>query len=88
MTAFGKRNKRGDRFIEFAEKHKLIITNTLFQKRKHKYLTRDSPDGETRDQTDFVFSNQIGIVTCCEAITKADVGTDHRWVRMTLRMNK
>ena len=30
----GKRNKRGDSIIEFAEEHKLIIANTLFQKRK------------------------------------------------------
>ena len=36
MGAFriGERNERGDRLIEFAEEHKLIIANTLFQKPK------------------------------------------------------
>ena len=36
MEAFGigERNERGDRFIEFAEEHKLIIANALFQKPK------------------------------------------------------
>ena len=36
MGAFGigERNERGNRLIEFAEEHKLIITNTLFQKPK------------------------------------------------------
>ena len=27
-------------------------------------------------------------MTNCEVITKADIGTDHRLVRMTLRINK
>ena len=41
MGAFGigERNERGDRFIEFAEEHKLIIANTLFQKPKNRYWT-------------------------------------------------
>ena len=36
MGAFGigERKKRGDHLIEFAEEHKLIIANTLFQKKK------------------------------------------------------
>ena len=38
MGIFGTRetNEKGDCFIEFAEEHKLIITNTLFQKPKKK----------------------------------------------------
>ena len=41
MGAFGigERNERGDRLIEFAEEHKLIIENTLFQKPKNRYWT-------------------------------------------------
>ena len=30
----GERDERGDRLIEFAEEHKLIIANTMFQKPK------------------------------------------------------
>ena len=54
MGAFGtrKRNERGDRFIEFAEEHKLIIAKTLFQKPKNTYWTSESPDEET-NQIDF-----------------------------------
>ena len=33
-------------------------------------------------------SSQTGIVTNCEVITKADIGSDHRLVSMTLRINK
>ena len=44
--------------------------------------------GETRNQTDFRLSNQRGIVTNCKVITKADLGSDRRLVRMTWRIDK
>ena len=66
--AIGERNERGDRLIEFVEEH----TNTLYQKAKNKCWTLESPDGEARNHTDFAISNQRGIATNCEVITKAD----------------
>jgi hypothetical protein len=27
----GKRNERGERLVEFCDKHKLVVANTLFQ---------------------------------------------------------
>ena len=108
MGAFGigERNERGNRLIEFAEEHKLIIANTLFEKqqknpnqtnnnnkktnkqKKKRYWTWEPPDGEPRNQIDFTLSNQRGIVTNCKVITKADIGSDQRLVRMPLRINK
>ena len=40
MEAFGieERNERGERLIEFAEEHKLITANTLFQKPQKQIL--------------------------------------------------
>ena len=35
----GERNERGDCLTEFAEEHKLIIVNTLFQKPNNRYWT-------------------------------------------------
>ena len=90
MGAFGigDRNERGHRLTEFAEEHKLIIANTLFQKQKNRYWTWEPPDGETRNRIDLTLRSQRGIVANCEVITKADRGSDHRLVRMTLRINK
>ena len=90
MTAFGigEINDRGDCLIEFAEEHKLIVANTLFQTLKHRYWTWESPDGETRNQIDFSMNSQRGILSNCKAITKADIGSDHRLVRMTLKIKK
>ena len=50
-----------------------------------------SPDGKTRNRTDCALSSQRGIdvVTNWEVITKADIGSDHRFlVKMALRLNK
>ena len=61
MGAFGigERNERGDRLIDFAEEHNLIIANILFQKPKNRYWTWESPDGETRIQIEFTLSSQM-----------------------------
>ena len=51
----GERNERGDRLIEFAEEHNLIMANRLFQKPNNRYWTWESPDGsrhQLQDQTD------------------------------------
>ena len=64
--------------------------NKLNKKQTNKKYTRlgSHPTGKKRNQTDFTLSNQRGIVTNCEVITKAEIGSDHRLVRMTLRINK
>ena len=60
VFGIGERNDRGDRLIEFAEEHKLIIANKLFQKpqKKNTNWTLESPDGETRNQIDFTLSKR------------------------------
>ena len=64
---------------------KLKLKQTNKQKR---YWTLESLDGETRNQIDFTLCNQRKIVTNCEKITKTDIGSVNRLVRMTLRMNE
>ena len=41
----------------------------------------------TRNQIDFALTNQRRIVTNCKVITKTNIGSDHRRVRMTSRIN-
>ena len=61
------------------EKRKKTKQQQQQQKQKAKTDTGfwESPDGETRNQIDFTLSSQRGIVTKCEVITKADIGSDH-----------
>ena len=49
---------------------------------------RSHPMGTKKTQIDLTLSSQRGTVTNCEVITKADIGSDHRLVRMTMRINK
>ena len=90
MGAFGigERNERGDCLNEFEEEHNLILANTLSHKAKNRHWTWESPDGETRNQTDFALCKQRGIVAKGEPITMDDVGSDHRLVGMTVGMKK
>ena len=84
----GTRNERGQRLIEFAEEHRLTIANTLFKKAKNRYWTWESPDGKTKNMIDLALCNRREIITDCGVITRADKGSDHRLVRLKIRVNK
>ena len=50
----GIRNEAGQRLIEFCQDNALVIANTLFQQHKRRLYTRTSPDGQHRNQTDYI----------------------------------
>ena len=48
-------NESGQRLIEFCQENALVIANTLFQQHKRKLYTWTSPDGQHRNQIDYIF---------------------------------
>ena len=54
----GVRNEAGQRLIEFGKENTLITANTLFQQHKRKFNTRTSPDGQHRNQIDYILCSQ------------------------------
>ena len=54
----GVQNETGQRLIEFYQKNTLVIANTLFQKHKRQLYTWTSPDGQHRNQTDYILCSQ------------------------------
>ena len=56
----GIRNEAGQRVIEFCQENALVITNTLFQQHKRRLYTRTSPDGQHRNQIDYILSAKDG----------------------------
>ena len=50
----GVQNEAGQRLIEFSQENTLVNVNTLFQKRKRKLYTWTSPDGQYRNQIDYI----------------------------------
>ena len=54
----GIQNEAGQRLIEFCQENALVIANTLFQQHKRRLYTLTSPDGQHRNQTDYILCSQ------------------------------
>ena len=54
----GIQNETGKRLIEFCQENALVIANTLFQQHKRRLHTWTSPDGQHRNQTDYILCSQ------------------------------
>ena len=54
----GVQNEAGQRLIEFCPKNALVIANILFQQPKRRLYTWTSPDGQNRNQTDYILCSQ------------------------------
>jgi len=52
------RNETGQRLIESCQENALVIANTLFQQHKRRPYTWTSPDGQHRNQTDYILCSQ------------------------------
>ena len=48
------------KLIEFCQENALVITNTLFQQHKRRLYTWTSPDGQHRNQIDYIFAAKDG----------------------------
>ena len=55
---FGMWNEAGQRLIEFCQENELVTANTLFQQHKRRLYTWTSPDGQRRNQTDYILCSQ------------------------------
>ena len=54
----GIQNEAGQRLIEFCQGNSLVIANTLFQQHKRRLYTWTSPDGQYRNQIDYILCSQ------------------------------
>ena len=54
----GMQNEAGQRLIAFCQENALAIANTLFQQHKRRLYTWTSPDGQHRNQIDYILCNQ------------------------------
>ena len=75
----GTRNEAGQRLIEFCQENALVIENTLFQQHKRRLYTWASPDGQHRNQIDYILCSQRWRSSIQSAKTRpgADCGSDH-----------
>ena len=54
----GAQNEAEQRLTEFCQENALVIANTLFQQHKTRLYTWTSPDGEYRNQIDYILCSQ------------------------------
>ena len=74
----GIQNEAGQRLIEFCQENALVIANTLFQQQKRRLYTWTSPDGQYRNQTNYILCSQRWRSSIQSAKTRpgTDCGTD------------
>ena len=75
----GVQNEAGQRLTEFCQENAQVIANTLFQQYKRRLYTWTSPDGQHRNQIDYILYSQRWRSSIQSAKTRlgADCGSDH-----------
>ena len=84
----GVRNEAGQRLVEFCQENALVIANTLFQQPKRRLYTWTSPDGQHRNQIDYILCSQSWRSSIRSAKTRlgADCGSDHEHLIANFRL--
>ena len=84
----GIQNEAGQRLIEFCQENTLVIANTLFQQHKRRLYTWTSPDGQHRNQINYILCSQRWRSSIQSAKTRpgADCGSDHELLIAKLRL--
>ena len=75
----GVQNEAGQRLTGFCQENALVIANTLFQQHKRRLYTWTRPDGQYRNQIDYILCNPRWRSSVQSTTTRpgADCGSDH-----------
>ena len=84
----GVQNEAGQRLIEFCQESALVIANTFFQQHKRTLYTWTSPDGQYRNQIDYILHSQRwkSSIQSAEIRPGADCGSDHELLIAKFRL--
>ena len=84
----GIQNEAGQRLKEFCQENTLVIANILFQQHKRRLYTWTSPDGQHRNQIDYILCSQRWRSSIQLAKTRpgADCGSDHKLLIAKFRL--
>ena len=84
----GVQNEAGQRLIGFCQGNTLVIADTLFQQHKSRLYTWSSPNGQHRNQIDYILCSQRWSSSIQSAKTRpgADCGSDHELLIANFRL--
>ena len=71
----GVQNEAGQRLIEFCQENTLVIANTLFHQHKRRLYTWTSPDGQYRNQIDYILCNHLCKMDKLCTVSKNKIGS-------------
>ena len=87
---FGLRvqNEAGQRLIDVCQENALVIANTLFQQHNRRFYTWTSPDGQHRNQIDYILCSQRwrSSIQSAKIRLGADCGSDHELLIAKFRL--
>ena len=84
----GVQNEAGQRLTEFCQDNALVKANTLFQQHKRKLYTWTLPNGQHRNQIDYILCSQRWRSSIQAAKTRpgADCGSDYELLIAKFRL--
>ena len=68
-------------------KENFKIMNTQFQKKAQRRWTWRSPDGNTKNEIDYIMTDKPSMVTDVTVINCVNIGSDHRIVMGSITLN-
>ena len=84
----GVQNEAGQRLIEFCQENTLVIANTLFQQHKRRLYTWTSPDGQHRNQIDYILCSRRwrSAIQSAKTRLRANCDSDHELLIAQFRL--
>lgn len=83
----GQRNDRGDTLVNYINAEKLFCLNTFYKKQQQRRWTWRSPDGQSKNEIDFILANDRKICTDVSVLNRFNTGSDHRLVRANIQIS-
>ena len=80
-------NERGDTLVEWATSKNVKIMNTQFKKKAGRRWTWRSPDGNTKNEIDYIMTDKSSMVTDVTVINRINIESDHRMVMGSITLN-
>jgi len=84
----GETNEAGEQLEDFCLEHELALANTMFKQHPRRLCTWTSPDGDTRNQIDYISVAQRWKTSLmnCRTYPGTDCDTDHQLLVATLKV--
>ncbi|GFS09706.1 endonuclease-reverse transcriptase [Elysia marginata] len=90
----GEQNDRGQQLVDFCIENEFAICNTIFENHPRRLFTWTSPDGNTKNQINYILVDKRWktSVRTAKTLPSADCGSDHELlmseIKLRLKMKK